>query len=195
MVTARVLVVLNGSFTSQIETGPTLTWFSDSRGIHRPQCWKPDFYITTAGTGIEPVRPASEADVVTTTPPALSINSIMLPLWMWNVDGQWQRKEWKAFESNCMRWLLQVHYLSDTTRKQVWKPMKIYIDNQENMLTIIKRRTLQCNIMWSYGRGAWLTGKEELMGQEREEDLQSHGLTISKNELGSASVKILDGGG
>ena len=54
VVTARVLVVLSGSFTSQIETGPTLTWFSDSRGIHSPQCWEPDFYIkyiTTAGTG------------------------------------------------------------------------------------------------------------------------------------------------
>ena len=51
MVTARVLVVLSGSFTSQIETGPTLTWFSDSRGIHSPQWWEPDFYITTAGTG------------------------------------------------------------------------------------------------------------------------------------------------
>ena len=51
MVTARVLDVLNGSFTSQIETGPTLAWFSDSRGIHSPQCWEPDCYITTAGTG------------------------------------------------------------------------------------------------------------------------------------------------
>ena len=48
MVTARVLAVLSGSFTSQIETGPILTWFSDSRCS---QCWEPDFYITTAGTG------------------------------------------------------------------------------------------------------------------------------------------------
>ena len=42
-VTARVLVVLSGSFTSQIETGPTLMWFSNSRGVHSPQCWRPGF--------------------------------------------------------------------------------------------------------------------------------------------------------
>ena len=33
----QVLVVLRGSFTSQIETGLTLTRFSDSQGIHSPQ--------------------------------------------------------------------------------------------------------------------------------------------------------------
>ena len=31
------LTVISGSFTSQFETGPTLT-FSDSRGTHSPQC-------------------------------------------------------------------------------------------------------------------------------------------------------------
>ena len=57
MVTARVLDSLSSSVVllrpkmSQIETGLTLTWFSDSRGIHSLQCWEPDFYITTAGTG------------------------------------------------------------------------------------------------------------------------------------------------
>jgi len=34
---AKVLGVLNGSITSQIETGPTLT------NIHCPQCWEPGF--------------------------------------------------------------------------------------------------------------------------------------------------------
>ena len=33
--------VLSGSITSQVETGPTLTWFSYSQGIHNPQCWEP----------------------------------------------------------------------------------------------------------------------------------------------------------
>ena len=49
--------------------------------------------------------------------------------------------------------------------------------------------------MRSYGRGAWLTpsGKEELVGQERDEDdQQSHGLTVSKNGLGSASINLLE---
>ena len=54
VVTARVLVILSGSFTSQIEMGLTLTWFSNSWGINSPQCWQPDFntqYATPAMTG------------------------------------------------------------------------------------------------------------------------------------------------
>ena len=54
VVTARVLVVLSSSFTSQIETGPTLTWFSNSLGIHSPQCWEAGFntkYTMPAITG------------------------------------------------------------------------------------------------------------------------------------------------
>ena len=37
-VTVRLLVVLSGSFTYQIETEPTLTRFSDSQWIQSPQC-------------------------------------------------------------------------------------------------------------------------------------------------------------
>ena len=35
VVTARVLVILNGSFMSQIEAGLALTWFSDDYPIHK----------------------------------------------------------------------------------------------------------------------------------------------------------------
>ena len=37
VVTARVLVVLSGSFAPQTETGPTLTCFPDLRVINSPQ--------------------------------------------------------------------------------------------------------------------------------------------------------------
>ena len=50
----KVIVILCGSFTSQIGTGQILMWFSDSRGIYSPQCWEPGFntkYTTTAVTG------------------------------------------------------------------------------------------------------------------------------------------------
>ena len=48
----RVLVVLSGSFASEIETAGNdiISWFSDSRGTH---CWEPGFsnkYITSAVT-------------------------------------------------------------------------------------------------------------------------------------------------
>ena len=43
MVTARVLVILSGSFTSQTDVRLTLTWFSDSWWINSPQCWEPGF--------------------------------------------------------------------------------------------------------------------------------------------------------
>ena len=51
VVTARMLVILSGSFTSQNETGRTLTRFSDSQGIHSPRCWEPGFYTKYAVTG------------------------------------------------------------------------------------------------------------------------------------------------
>ena len=53
VVTPRVFVILSGSFRSRIETVPTLMGFSDSWGIHSPQCWGPGFntkYIMHAVT-------------------------------------------------------------------------------------------------------------------------------------------------
>ena len=64
VVTARVLVVLSGSFTFQIETEPTLTRFSDSQRIQRPQCWEPGFKAKYT-MGHEPGLGVSQADVFT----------------------------------------------------------------------------------------------------------------------------------
>ena len=71
-VTARVLVILSGSFTGQIETGPALTLFSDSWGIHSPQCWEPGFnskYTMHTMTVYWNRTLACQADVLTTALP------------------------------------------------------------------------------------------------------------------------------
>jgi len=54
VVTDRFLGVLSGSsFTSQIETGSTLVWFSDSQGIHSRQWFLHQIY--QPWQGFEPV--------------------------------------------------------------------------------------------------------------------------------------------
>ena len=77
MVTARVLIFLSGSFTSQIETDR----HKRDSPIHEEYTFpNVESQIVTSQLpvpGIEPVPPALEADVVTTTPPALSISVIL----------------------------------------------------------------------------------------------------------------------
>ena len=46
VVAARVFVILTGSFMSQTETGPTLTWFWIRKGYTVPICLEPSAGVT-----------------------------------------------------------------------------------------------------------------------------------------------------
>ena len=59
--------------------------------------------------------------------------------WTPNVEME---KRINAFEMNCMRGLLQVHYTSHTSNKQVRELMLKYIGEHDHLLTIVKRRQL-----------------------------------------------------
>ena len=69
MVTARVLVVISGSFTSQINV---ILRFTRDTQSPRAKVESQIFISQLPVPGIEPVPPARQADVVTTTSPALS---------------------------------------------------------------------------------------------------------------------------
>ena len=67
----------------------------------------------------------------------------------------------------------------------------VHLDNLSDVSAYRNHNIFLCP---SDRRGAWVAppSKEELMGQEREEDQQSHGVTISKNGLSSASINLLE---
>ena len=59
----------------------------------------------------------------------------------WTLNAEMEKRI-NAFEMNCMRRLLQVHYTSHTPNKQIRELMISYIGEHEHILTIVKRRQL-----------------------------------------------------
>ena len=70
------------------------------------------------------------------------VNSVFLygcETWTLNAEME---KRISAFEMNCMRRLLQVHYTSHTSNKQIRELMWGYIGEHEDLLTVVKHRQL-----------------------------------------------------
>ena len=59
----------------------------------------------------------------------------------WTLNAEMEKRI-NAFEMNCMRRLLQVHYTSHTSNKQVRELMLKYIGEHDHLLTIVKCRQL-----------------------------------------------------
>jgi len=57
----------------------------------------------------------------------------------WTLTAEMEKRI-NAFEMNCMRRLLQVHYTSHTSNKQIRELMLSYIGELDHLLTIVKRR-------------------------------------------------------
>ena len=60
----------------------------------------------------------------------------------WTLNAEKMEKRINSFEMNCMRRLLQVHYTSHTSNKQIRELMIGCIGEHEHLLTIVKRRQL-----------------------------------------------------
>ena len=59
----------------------------------------------------------------------------------WTLNAEMEKRI-NAFEMNCMRRLLQVHYTSHTSNKQIRELMLSYIGEHDHLLTIVKRSQL-----------------------------------------------------
>ena len=59
----------------------------------------------------------------------------------WTLNAEMEKRI-NSFEMNCMRRLLQVHYTSHTSNKQISELMTSYIGEHEHLLTIVERRQL-----------------------------------------------------
>ena len=60
----------------------------------------------------------------------------------WTVTAEMEKRI-NAFEMNCMRRLLQVHYTSHTSNVQIRELMERFIGKQKALLSIVKQRKLQ----------------------------------------------------
>ncbi len=60
----------------------------------------------------------------------------------WTVTAEMEKRI-SAFEMNCMRRLLQIHFSSHTANKTVRELMETYVGKQKSLLAIVKQRKLQ----------------------------------------------------
>lgn len=68
------------------------------------------------------------------------ISYLIILVWTLNAEME---KRISAFQVNCMRRILQIHYSSHTSNKEVWQLMVSYIGEQERLISVVKRRKLQ----------------------------------------------------
>ena len=59
----------------------------------------------------------------------------------WTLNAEMEKRI-NSFEMNCMRRLLQVHYTSHTSNKQIRELMLSYLGEHDHLLTIVKRKQL-----------------------------------------------------
>ncbi|XP_072039417.1 uncharacterized protein [Amphiura filiformis] len=70
---------------------------------------------------------------------ALVISVFLYGCETWTLNAEMEKRI-NAFEMNCMRRLLQVHYSTHTTNKQVRAMMESFIGEHEHLISIVKRR-------------------------------------------------------